>query len=194
MVIPEQLPFLSTVFLRKLFFLTAAIGLSGCGGTHAAADDKKPLLTNDFESLEHWLPGDLTTTLTHAQAHSGRTALMVDSTHEYSLKYANPLGRFQLQLPTRLRVSAWVLLPNAQAAATLVTSVTNPAPPDARPLVWAGLKLHETVHDYGKWTQVSQVVTLPVGLQGTNTFSIYLWRNAYNQAIYLDDLKVTREP
>jgi hypothetical protein len=178
----------------SFYVLTAALGLAGCGRSDEADRSKTLLMANNFETLEHWLPGDLASTLTHEQAHSGRTALKVDDMHEYSLTYKKPLGYFQLPRPARLRVSAWVLLPDAQAAATLVTTVTDPANSAAKPLFWEGLKLREAVHSYGKWTKVSQVVTLPTDLQDTHMLTFYLWHTGPSPAVYLDDLEVTREP
>ncbi|MDO7875080.1 hypothetical protein Q5H93_10090 [Hymenobacter sp. ASUV-10] len=180
--------------MRYAFFCLVALCLAGCSSATNQAETANILLTNSFETVSGWLPDDQTATLTHEQAHSGRTALKVDDAHEYSLTYSKPLEYFHLTLPVKLRVTAWVLRPSAQAYASLVISVTDPAAPSAPALLWQDIKLNEAGNSYGKWEKVSQVVTLPVGLQNTHKLSLYLWRTGSGAATYLDDIQVSREP
>lgn len=176
------------------FFLSALLSLAGCSSGPDSASDANTLMVNGFETLGGWLPEEQSATLTQEQAHTGKTSLKVDQDREYSLPYSNLLGRLRDTPLRKIKVSAWVFLPTAQAAATLVMEVTDPAAPAAKPLLWEGIKLSEAVKTYGKWTQVSSVLTLPASADASKKLSIYLWRTGGSQPVYLDDLAVSVEP
>lgn len=180
---------MKSTFLLSL--LLSALALSSCGHHPDAAADPNLLLSTSFENLANWLTELQSATLTHERAHSGTTSLKVDAAHEFSLTYNNALARLHPTTPRKLKVAAWVWLPNAQAAATLVTTLADPATPGAKPQFWDGLNLNETVKTYGQWMPVSKVITLPANASPAHRLSLYLWRTAGNQPVYLDDLTVS---
>ena len=180
--------------MKTAVFFLSALSLAGCGSGPNETSDSNTLLISGFETLPGWLPEQQSATLTQERAHTGQTALKVDEAHEYSLTYNNLLGRLRDTRLNKIKVAAWVFLPNSQAAATLVTSVADPATPTAKPLLWEGIKLNEVVKTYGKWVQVSRVMTLPADADASKRLSIYLWRTGVNQPVYIDDLTVSIEP
>ncbi|MBF9235841.1 carbohydrate binding domain-containing protein [Hymenobacter sp. BT683] len=181
--------------MKNLLFFLSTLSLTGCGGTATTDGDPNTLFVSGFETLDGWLPEPLSATLTTEQAHSGKTSLKVDANHEYSLTYTNVLSELREARPDKIRVSAWAYLPGNQAEATLVASIADPAAgASAKPLLWQGIKLNEQVKTTGKWTEVSQVITLPASINASHRLSIFLWRTGGSQPVYIDDLKVSVEP
>ncbi|GAC1367150.1 MAG: hypothetical protein NVS3B25_16620 [Hymenobacter sp.] len=170
----------------------AAFAIAGCSTPDTAADPNL-LVSADFETLAGWLPAAQSATLSRDKAHSGHYALKVDAAHEYSLGYSAPLGQLHDTRIRKIKVTAWAFVPTADAKATLVTTVSNPAAPNDKPLLWDGLELGKAPA-VGKWQEVSKVITLPDNATPANTLGIYLWRTGGAQPVYLDDLRVTLEP
>lgn len=179
----------SLLLLGSLVALTVA----GCGGNDTVAPDSNILVSNDFETLAGWLPEPQNATLTREKAHSGRYALKVDGTHEYSLGFNALLGQLHETRITKIKVSAWVFVTAADAKAALVTAISTPGAPSDKPLLWESLDLSQS-KEVGKWLEVSKVITLPANTAPTNALVLYLWRTSGGQPVYLDDLKVTVEP
>ena len=180
---------------KILFSLSAlvALGLAGCGGQTDAANDPNVLVNNDFETLAGWLPEPQSATLSREKAHSGRYSIKVDPAHDYSLSFGAPLGQLHETRIKKLKVTAWAFVPTADATASLVTAVSNPSTPDAKPMIWEALELNKP-GSVGKWVEVSKVITLPENTVPTSKLGFYLWRTGGNQPVYLDDLQVTVEP
>lgn len=170
-----------------------ALTVAGCGGNDNAASDPNTLVSNDFDTLAGWLPEPQSATLTREKAHSGHYSLKVDGTHEYSLGFNALLGQLHETRISKIKVSAWVFVPSAEAKAALVTAVSTPGAPSDKPLLWESLDLSQT-KEINKWVEVSKVVTLPANTAPTNALVLYLWRTSGNQPVYLDDLRVTVEP
>lgn len=181
--------------MKKILYsiaTVAALGMVSCSKS-SDATDANTLVSNDFETLAGWLPDvPKSATLTREKAHSGHYSLKVDAAHEYSLGFSAVLGQLHETRINKIKVSAWVFLPAADAQAALVTAVTDPAAPD-KPLLWESLDL-SLGKKVGKWAQVSKVITLPATTAPTNALGLYLWRTSGNQPVYLDDLVVTVEP
>lgn len=178
--------------MKKSFLFSAcALALAACGGSEPAIDsDPNVLMHTDFEGLDGWLPSDKASTLTQEKAHSGNTSMKVDATHEYSLPFSEPLGLLHKSQPKKITVSAWTFVPDAQAAASLVVSVSDPAAPD-KPLLWQAVILSKESKPYGEWKEVSQTIILPANVGPANKLSIYLWRTGGTSPVYADDIKVT---
>ena len=173
---------------------TYALGLAGCGSNGTGADaETNVLASTDFESLDGWLPADQAATLTREKVHSGKYAIKVDAAHEYSLGFSKPLGQLHDTKPQKIKVSAWVLVPSAEAQAVLVITLGDPTSPTAKPLLWESLALPSVGTPYGTWKEVSKTVTVPAAAGPASRLGIYLWRTGGSQPSYLDDLRVSVE-
>ncbi|GAB3574236.1 carbohydrate binding domain-containing protein [Hymenobacter daeguensis] len=178
--------------MKKIFLFSAcALALASCGGSGSDAEsDPNVLMHTDFESVDGWLPADLNSTLTHEKAHSGKTSIKVDGAHEYSLAFSKPFGQLHESRPKKIKVSAWTFVPDAQAAASLVISINDPATPD-KPVLWQALELGKESKPYGEWKEVSQTITVPANVGPNNKLGFYLWRTSGSRPVYADDFKVT---
>ena len=171
----------------------AALAATGCGGNNTDTNDANVLVNNNFDTLAGWLPEAQSATLSHDKAHSGRYALKVDAAHEYSMGFKAPLGQLNDTRIQKIKVSAWAFVPTADASASLVVTVGNPNPASDKPLLWEALELKAN-NQVGKWVEISKVITMPSDVSPTSPLGIYLWRTGGNQAVYLDDLRVTLQP
>lgn len=182
-----------TKYFRYLVTLgtLAALGLAGCSSADTK-NDPTLLVNSDFETLAGWLPEGLDATLTREKAHSGNYAIKVDATHEYSLGYRALLGRLHNTRIKKIKVSAWAFV-SPGGTASLITTVGNPMVPTDKPLLWEALELGKG-NTFGKWVEVSKVLTIPETAAATSILGMYLWRTSGDQPIYLDDLRVTLEP
>ena len=173
-------------------FLLATLCSTSCSQKPVELTDTDVLASNDFENTDGWLaesPG--LATLNRDQAHSGKYSTMAAPGNDYSLGYSNILSKLSSDWPGALTVSAWVLVPNDQAAAKLVTEVKSGAT-NSVGLLWEGLDLAKVVKSYNKWQYVEQTITLPEAAKPTSRLLVYLWRADSKQPVYLDDLKISR--
>jgi hypothetical protein len=144
---------------------------------------------NDFEAVAGWGGADRST-LTREHAHSGRYAVLVDSTHETGLMFDLPLYEASVHTLLAVEVEAWVYLPHGQADAVLqVETVAEGAAADA-PHYSEQLPLLSQVSEYKKWTRVQHIFHLPNGLPGSTHLRLYLKRGTNPGPVYLDDIRV----
>lgn len=170
----------------------AALSLASCGSKDDASADPNVLVDTNFDTMAGWIPAAQRVTLSRDQAHSGHYALMVDGSNEYSLGYHALLGQLHPTRIKKIKVAAWVYVTEAGSKASLVTTVGNPAAPDEKPLLWEALEIgNDPV--FGKWVEVSKVITLPESTGPANSLGFYLWRTGGDKPVYLDDLRVTAE-
>lgn len=178
--------------MKYLLYAALALALGSCGGSDAT----KPanlLASNDFESLDGWLGGEVGPSLTKEQAHSGVYSVKVDPKVDYSMGYSNPLGRLSSSRITKLKLHGWVFLPSDQAGAQLIIQLLNPN--DPKPLVYDGLDLlnEGKAKGYNKWIEFEHVVPIPEAATYNSQLKIYLWKAASAQPVYLDDLQLERQ-
>ena len=167
-------------------YLLAAVVLAGC--SRAPAPAANALAATDFENLSGWL-ADLParTTLTQAQAHSGKYSTSVGPGHDYSLGYDNPLNQLAADRPARLQISAWVQQTGTGPSPKLVTELKSAA--NSR-LLWEGLDIGPLTKVPGKWYRVEQTVTIPATAAPDSRLLVYLWRADSTTPTYLDDLQI----
>ena len=167
----------------------AVLLLGACSREATPSADPALLAATDFEHLNGWLPADAPA-LTQAQAHSGKFSTLVGPGHEFSLGYNNILSGLAPQWPARLKISAWVFIPDAQATAQLVTEVKSA---DAtRPgLLWEGVKLTDQVKAYGQWRRLEHTITLPATAKPDSRLLVYLWEADQHLPVYLDDMEIS---
>jgi hypothetical protein len=175
--------------MRKLLYTVMLLGLVACGESKTEIPANM-LVHNDYESVDGWLldAGKPIPSLTKDRAHSGRFSIRVDQANEYSLGYTNQLGRISTSKLKKIKVHAWINVPNNRAGAALVVQVEGDG---GKSLFWEGISLTDATKDYNKWTEMTKVLTLPDNLAYNNLLKVYLWRSGSNQPVYLDDLEIT---
>jgi hypothetical protein len=187
------------IFRRgKLFVaLVSSAGLwaAGCSRQADLRDDagNKIFVINDFESLVGWLGAASHPSLTKERAHSGQYALKVDGAIPYSLSYNSTLGNLSEVRLKKLRLSAWVLVPDAEASALLVTHIGD-APPATKPLLWDSFDVAKATQKRGQWAHVSKVINMPAEADANTAIGLYLWCNKGTKATYIDDIVVSEVP
>ena len=172
---------------KILLFSACALTLAACGGSETDSSGPNVLMHSDFEGIDGWIPSEQSSTLTREKAHSGKTSIKVDATHEYSLTFSKPLGQLHDSRPKQITVTAWAFLPDAQAAASLVVSINDPAAPD-KPLLWQAIDLSKGNKPFGKWKEIDRTITVPANVGSANKLSIYLWRSSGSHPVYVDDI------
>lgn len=176
--------------MKKWLGILLTASLVACGGEKVEKSANQ-ITSNDFESMEGWLGDTPSPSLTKEKAHSGAYSVLVRPGLDYGLGYRNILGKMSPSRPEKISISAWVFLPNAQAAAKLVTEITDPARAANNQLLWQGIDLDKEVKKYNEWQHVEQVITLPATATATSRFQVYLWRAASGEPVYLDDLTIS---
>lgn len=176
--------------LLSQLFLSVGL-LTACSPNPPVLQAAGPLAANDFEHLDGWVTDSLAlATLNRDQAHSGKYSTLVAPGNDYSLGYNNALSKLSPDWPGVLTVSAWVLVPNEQAAAKLVTEVTGGGAKGAS-LLWQGLDLPKAVKSFNKWQYVTQTITMPATAKPNSRLKVYLWRAESKGPVYLDDLTIS---
>lgn len=178
--------------MKKLLYALLATGLVACGKNDSQKLGPNQLMANDFEAIDGWAGTMNSPSLTKEKAHSGRYALKVGPDAEYSLGYDILLGKLSPSKLKKIKVTAWGMLPNGHAAATLAVILTDPATPDAKPLMWEGLDLNKEIKTYNKWVKLEKTITLPENASYAHRFTIYLWRTEATETAYLDDILVEK--
>lgn len=175
--------------MKKWLGLLLPAALVGCGHP-ATSTTTNRLAGNDFENVDGWTGDAPPPSLTRDQAHSGAYSVVVRPGVDFSLGYNNPLRRLAPEWPAKLTISAWVLLPNEQATAKLVTEL-KPASGNGPNLLWDGLDLASTLNVYGKWQHVEKTIVLPEAATADSRLLVYLWRSESKEPAYLDDLEIS---
>lgn len=176
--------------MKKLLYATIALGLAGCGDK-PTGNPNNYLTSSDFETVEGWMPEPVPASLVRDKAHSGRYSIKVDASNEYSIGYNNTLGKLSASKLKKIRLHAWVNMPDKNSQAILVAQIVDPANP-TKTLLWEGLRLGEKVTTYNKWVEVSLDITLPATINYTNRLAVYLWRANSSGATFLDDLAIEK--
>ena len=184
------LPTHSRRFL-SLFLVGALAATTACSSAGQSDELSKALMHNDFESLAGWLSQTPPPSLTHEKAHSGHYSVKVDANTEYGLGYNSTLGQLSDVRITKLKLDAWVLVPNSRAGGLLVTHMGDIIPGQT-PLLWDGFDVVKACNGkYGEWTHISKVLEIPATATNSTNIGIFLWRNKETQTVYLDDLAIT---
>lgn len=164
--------------------------LSGCS-SKSNPSESVSLVANDFENLDGWLADSpALATLSSEKAHSGKYSTKVSAGHDYGLGYSNELSRFSPNWPAKIKVGAWVFVPDEQAAGKLVIEVKAAGSNNAG-MLWEGVELAKDVKVYNKWQYVEHIITTPATAKPNSRLLVYLWRAASTQPLYLDDLVIT---
>ena len=127
-------------------------------------------------------------TLSAERAHSGQFSVRVDQQNVYG--HPVDLSWEQLGKPDQLRVKGWTWMPNLSTRAALVLTVVRPGQTAA--IDWQSLNLRQVVRRPNQWVPVVKTFNLPAGLQPTDRVIIYLWQAFPGEAVFLDDLCLTK--
>ena len=184
---PRRGPVLPTYYAATLLGLGLLLG--ACSREAASSPDPKLLASTSFEEFYGWLPANAPA-LTQAQAHSGKFSTMVGAGHEFSLGYNNMLSGLAPQWPGKLKISAWVFIPDEQATAQLVAEVKS-ADATKPGLLWEGVKLTDQVKAYGQWRRLEHTITLPATARPDSRLLVYLWEADQHLPVYLDDMEIS---
>lgn len=177
--------------MKKLLYVFLAAGMASCGDKTAEMPDNQ-LASNDFESLDGWIGDNSMPSLTKEKAHSGRYSVKVDPANEFSVGYSNLLGKLSTSRLRKIKIHAWVNIPNATSQAVLVTQLTDPSSPTASTILWEGIKLSDQVKSYDKWVEVEKEIALPDKVTYANKIAVYLWRTATPGTAFIDDITITK--
>ena len=175
--------------MKKIACAALALLLAGCAD-EAAKVPADQVSFNDFEAVDGWSAGAPLPSLTKEKAHSGTYSVRVAPGLDYSLGYNNLLGKISSTRLKKVKIQAWVFVPNAQANAVLVTQIHSIE--QNKDLLWDGLDVTKEAKVINKWVQIEKEVTLPETATYTNQLLVYLWRSGSAQPTYLDDLRILR--
>lgn len=176
--------------MKKVFYGALALALAGCGSDEVAKTPADQITFNDFEAADGWSAGAPVPSLTKEKAHSGTFSIRVAPGLDYSLGYNNLLGKISSTRLKKVKVQAWVFVPNAQSTAVLVTQVHSVE--QNKDLLWDGLDVAKEAKALNKWVQIEKEITVPETATYTNQLLVYLWRSGSAQPTYLDDLRISR--
>ena len=177
--------------MKKLLYASFVLVFTACG-EKATEVPANQLAGNDFESVEGWVGNDVPPSLTKEKAHSGLYAIKVDPSNEFSMGYNNLLGKLSPSRLNKIKVHAWVNIPDANSTAVLVTQITDPANPTAPPILWDAIKLGEKAKTQSRWVEVEKEINLPANITYTNRIQVYLWRPSGAETAFLDDLSISK--
>ena len=176
--------------MKRLFYAALALSLSACGGS-SETKPENVLTSNSFDEFEGWIPADLMPFLTREKSHSSPFSASVNQANEYAGGYSSTLGKLSTTRLTKMKLHAWVWLPNRDAKGAIVVQVSEPTTGktqfyDAIDLIEASKKT------YNKWVEIEKVVSLPPEVTSSSVFKTYLWRAQSTQPVYLDDFQLER--
>jgi len=177
--------------ISAAFLLTAlAFGLlTACSEAPSAAagSDATALMANDFEQSAGWGGGEQPS-LTTAQAHSGRTAVLASPEVPFSYTFARTLAELSPgKVPAKMELTGWVWRTAAGSTARLVVQV-EASRTDQQSVYYTALPVAEAVSQFGQWAAVKVPVTLPASATGVNLLKVYLWNDTATSPTYLDDV------
>ncbi|PJJ48480.1 carbohydrate binding domain-containing protein [Hymenobacter chitinivorans] len=171
-------------FLFVPLFLTAACSKKSSDET--AGQQSQVLVRNGFEDLDGWVPNN--PSLTKEKPHAGQYSVKVDQNIEYGLTYINQIGRLSPTRINKIRLTAWAYQEKPGKAAVVV-QINSPVP-NAPGVFYQKIDITEV----GKWTKLSQVLTMPAVVDPASEIRIYLWRHEAGGPVYMDDLELSVTP
>lgn len=177
--------------MKKLLYASFSLALTACG-ENAKEIPANQLASNNFESVEGWFGDNTPASLTKEKAHSGRYAVKVDPSTEFSMGYSNLLGKLSASKLKKIKIHAWVNIPVSGPKAVLVTQITDPANSSAQAVLWDGLRLAEATKARNKWVEVEKEVTLPTNITYAHKIQVYLWGADNAETTLMDDLTISK--
>jgi len=174
-----------------LCVVLAAATLAACSSPSSKFNSKDLLASSDFESVEGW-NGDapVPPSLTREKAHSGSYSMRVGPDVAYASGFIGALNKFSPSRLTKVKVRAWVFVPEGQPGGAVVTQLMDPATNQG--VLWEALNLDESNAKRNEWVQVEKTVTLPANTGPTFKLYVYLWSGNTPTIAYIDDMEIIR--
>lgn len=167
--------------------LLLGLHLAACSSDKQPTGSNQPQISNDFESTLGWAGNP--DVVTKAQAHSGKYAIYVNDTREFSLTFDAPLSQIVDFRPRSLQLEAWAYLTDERSTGQLGVQIVNSAT-DNTEFFGDGIKLAEAARGRKKWVKVSKTIVLPDSIRPTQHLKVFLWRATAATPIYVDDITV----
>jgi hypothetical protein len=177
--------------MKNFLYALLALAMFSCGGS--SADKPADLLAaNDFESLDGWSNGGANASLNKEKAHSGAYSVKVNPGLDYSMGYTNQLGKLSSTRLKKIKVHAWLFVPNDKATAALVTEIKTPG--QDKSTLWDGIDMVKEGKSkgYNKWIEIDKTFDVPESANYNSQLLFYLWRGSSTQPVYMDDVQLTR--
>jgi hypothetical protein len=164
-----------------------------CGACAGNAEDGTwvgdEVTHNDFEAVAGWGGADRRA-LTRDHAHSGRYAVVADTTRKEGLLFDLPLFEASVHTLQAADVEAWVYLPSDKADAALQVEAVADGPEPRAVLYSEAFPLLPEVKEFKHWTLVQHIFHLPGGLPGSTHLRLFLKHGSGTEPVYLDDIRV----
>ena len=168
---------------RRLLQATLAVALVAPWGCRPAPIAPPILL--DFENTSGWQP-EGTPWLTKVRAHSGQYACLADSNSEYTAHYSTSAGL--LGLPRRVRIGAWVWLPNNLLKAGIILQVQH----GNAQRFWGVLPI-TMVRRSQQWEHSECDFMLPSNIEPGDLVNLIVWQTSVvREDIYVDDISIEK--
>ncbi len=161
--------------MRKLFiFLASIVLLGGCS--------KKNPVTFENDTDDHdWI--NQQTIKDIPNAHSGLSASVLDSVHQYSLGFRKTIESIGIK-PKKIEFSYWLFVKSENHKASTILSIDF----EGKNIDWQGRPV--TALEINKWVQVVESFTLPKTINPNYKVSLYVWQTSKEEVV-VDDLMVT---
>lgn len=174
--------------MRFLFLLTfVTVILNSCAKKQP--DEKKELVaittTSNNTEQNEWI--NAFTIKPYANAHSGNSVSVIDSSSVYSVGYEKQLANISKSTINSVVFSYWVLLKNDKAEAKTVLSVIDTT--SKKNVVWIGNLIKHNVKENNKWTEITETFQIPKNTDPKCLLKLYVL-NASKEEVLLDDFKI----
>lgn len=180
----------TTYYFLALGIVGLLAGCERAANVPPVGSGKKEWLHQDFDNLRGWLAEEQAVSLTQEKAHSSRVSIKTGPGIDYSLTFSAPLDQLSATKPRKLRVQAWVWVPEETNNTTLVITTVG----SEGVVSWEGIQLANAVRDYKNWQHLDQKVMMSPQLTSDHVLKVYLWqRNGNDKPLYLDDLVISEE-
>ncbi|WP_165822195.1 carbohydrate binding domain-containing protein [Hymenobacter edaphi] len=173
--------------MRTPLLGAALVALLAACSSDKSADSADQIMSTGFEDLEGWVPPS--PSLTKEKAHSGKYAIKVDPTIEYSMTYINVMGKVMPSKPNKLHLTAWVMGASKEADAVLTVQMLNPK--DGTSLMNEQMHVKEKIKKPGEWEKVEMEFAVPEKATFTDEMRVYLWRVGSGEPVYMDDIELS---
>jgi len=175
-----------------IFFLLSLIILSSCSNQNNS--NSKPqnsiIFSNDMENAASVIPAWVNeSTVNEGIAHSGKFAIMMDSTREYSYSFQNLLNNINDKNPKRMVVSAWIFSTIPNPDASFVVGVDKEP---GKYEFWQSGDIKTQVTKANEWTEATWWVTFDKTMTPDSKISVMMW-NPHKLKFYIDDMNITFE-
>ncbi|MCR5887953.1 hypothetical protein LRS06_09205 [Hymenobacter sp. J193] len=142
------------------------------------------IMQNDFEQAGQANPRP--PEISDELAHSGNFSSKLTKEMAYGPTWGAKWE--EAQQPRKLRVQAWVNLPNHHQKTAFVVEVVR----NDTTRYWKTLSIHAVVKRFHQWEFVWKTFVLPHDVGPGDYIRVYLWQAGERQVLYLDDFTIEK--